>query len=191
MVWFVQSLGLSKVRIYLKVKGRLFITASSKAGRGQQAVDPVGDPAVKDEVSLNDSTLSIINKDFSLFKADTTGSTSAHSSSSVFYVFLLYLRCHPSLHRWTRAVNLAASEPSPDGSDLQRKSEWRKKVWGEMRLWGGRLLLATQNTNTFNFMNVKSTPWWLSTLGHKPHHCHKSHLPPYDQVLSNLRNLIN
>jgi len=56
------------VKIYLEVKGCLFITASSKAGRSQQAVNPIGDPTIKDEVSLNDPTLSIIHKDFSLFK---------------------------------------------------------------------------------------------------------------------------
>lgn len=68
------------MRIYLKVKGRLFITASSKAGWSQQAVDPVGDSTPEDEVSLHDPTLSIINEDFSLFKEETTGSTSAPSS---------------------------------------------------------------------------------------------------------------
>lgn len=94
----VTDLANSKVRIYLNVKGRLFITASSEAGRGQQAVDPVGDPTSKDEVSLNDPALSIINKDFSLFKEETARSVSAGSQLFLFVCFLLYLRCCLFLH---------------------------------------------------------------------------------------------
>lgn len=92
-VMWLWSLGVSrvwqtvsKVRIYLKVEGRLFITAPSEAGRSQQAVDPVGDPTVKDEVSLNDPTLSVVHKDFSLFKKkkqpDQQAPSGVSSSSS-------------------------------------------------------------------------------------------------------------
>lgn len=69
-----------KVRVYREVKGCLFITASSEAGRSQQTVDPVGNPTVKYKVSLNDPTLSIINVDFSLFKKKELGQQAVLSS---------------------------------------------------------------------------------------------------------------
>ncbi len=64
--------AVSKTRTYLNVEFGLLITASSEAGRSQEAVDPVGDPTVKDQVSLNDSTVPVIHKDFSLFKGKAT-----------------------------------------------------------------------------------------------------------------------
>lgn len=57
---------------YREVERLLLITASSEAGRSQEAVDPVGNATVKYEVSLDDPTLPVVDEDFSLVNKKTT-----------------------------------------------------------------------------------------------------------------------
>lgn len=59
------------MRSHRKVKGSLFIAASSEAGRSQEAVDAVGDPRVKDEVAPNDATRPAVDEDFPLFRGQS------------------------------------------------------------------------------------------------------------------------
>lgn len=57
---------------YREVKRLLLIAASTEAGRSQEAVYPVGNATIKYEVSLDDPTLPVIDKDFSLVNKKTT-----------------------------------------------------------------------------------------------------------------------
>lgn len=114
---------------YLKVKGRLFITAPSKAGWSQQAVDPVGDPTVKDEVSLNNPTLSIIDKDFSLFKEDTIRSK-GDPSSSFLCLCCTYDIIRPSTEErewWTLQSPSWVHVDQSFSVNLQREKTWVNK----------------------------------------------------------------
>lgn len=137
----------------LNVKGGLFITAPSEAGRSQQAVDPVGDPTVEDEVSLSDSTAPIVNKDLSLLKAEATGSTRVHGPLSSFCLIFFcctYNIIHPSTgeRQWwtlqspswvqmdqTFSVNLRTETQTVRSSNptssfvLLHSWEWRESLW--------------------------------------------------------------
>lgn len=57
---------------YREVEHLLLITATSEAGRSQEAVDPIGNATIKYEVSLDDPTLPVVDKDFSLVNKKTT-----------------------------------------------------------------------------------------------------------------------
>lgn len=56
---------------YREVERLLLITASSEAGRSQEAVDPVANATVKYEVSLDDPTVPVVDEDFSLVNKKT------------------------------------------------------------------------------------------------------------------------
>lgn len=84
---------------YREVERLLLVTASSEAGRSQEAVDPVGNATVKYEVSLDDLTLPIIDEDFSLVKKKTTSwTTDLAVSGSASLRPPQYSRCLPSPH---------------------------------------------------------------------------------------------
>lgn len=95
------------------------VAASSQAGWSQQTVDPIRDPTVEDEVSLNDATLPIADKDLPLFNSDTSVQTDEQLR---LVAALSDLQCCLCCHRQRRAGSPAGSEWSPDGPDLQRTS---------------------------------------------------------------------
>lgn len=142
---------------YGEVKGHLRIAASSKAGRSQQAVDPIGNPTIKPQVSLDDPAFPIIDKDLSLFTDKCSPAFSPSSPAPPVF----YSRWRPSLRSGRTVENPAESEPSPGGPDVQQRSKG-------------------QTTHLMERAEDRPHTSWYFYLCEAFHSNNKSHIPDLD-----------